>query len=29
MDYQRHADSYDSLAAQLLMKSVLDYVKVG
>ena len=27
--HQRHADSYDLLAAQLLMESVLDYVEVG
>ena len=29
VDHQRHADSYDLLAANLLLEAVLDYVEIG
>jgi hypothetical protein len=29
VDHQRHADSYDLLASQLLREAVLDYVEIG
>jgi hypothetical protein len=29
VDHQRHADSYDLLASNLLLEAVLDYVEIG